>query len=111
VHETFLGATPELVFTVWPFSLKRLHLGSREICEIAASMPGTFPQALMESVFFAIQTTRMSAFKLSMLPLAPVGQSVIHEAPTAALNGRLRVTLWPLIGHELRKNKRSEARA
>jgi len=35
VHETFLGATPELVFTVWPFSLKRLHLGSREICEIA----------------------------------------------------------------------------
>jgi len=36
VHETFLGTTPEVVFTVWPFSLKRLHLESREILEIAA---------------------------------------------------------------------------
>jgi oligogalacturonide lyase len=36
VHETFLGATAEVVFTVWPFSLKRLHLESREIREIAA---------------------------------------------------------------------------
>ncbi len=36
VHETFLGATPEVVFTVWPFSLKGLHLASREIREIAA---------------------------------------------------------------------------
>jgi len=35
VHETFLGATPEVVFTVWPRSLKRLHLVSREIREIA----------------------------------------------------------------------------
>jgi hypothetical protein len=36
VHETFLGATPEMVFTVWPFSLRRLHLESREIREVAA---------------------------------------------------------------------------
>jgi oligogalacturonide lyase len=36
VHETFLGATSEVVFTVWPFSLKRLHLASLEIREIAA---------------------------------------------------------------------------
>ena len=35
VHETFLGTTSEVVFTVWPFSLKRLHLESREIREIA----------------------------------------------------------------------------
>ncbi|MCI0423670.1 MAG: oligogalacturonate lyase family protein [Acidobacteria bacterium] len=35
VHETFLGTTEELVFTVWPFSLKRLDLLSRRIREIA----------------------------------------------------------------------------
>lgn len=36
VHETFLGVTQALVFTVWPFALKQLRLPSREIREIAA---------------------------------------------------------------------------
>ncbi|HVN78070.1 MAG TPA: oligogalacturonate lyase family protein [Terriglobia bacterium] len=35
VHETFLGSTGDLVFTVWPFSLKRMNLKSREIGAIA----------------------------------------------------------------------------
>ena len=35
VHETFLGATSEIVYTVWPFALRRLHLPSKEIREIA----------------------------------------------------------------------------
>jgi hypothetical protein len=35
VHETFLGNTPDLVFTVWPFALKQLRLAGREIQEIA----------------------------------------------------------------------------
>ena len=36
VHETFLGSTQDLVFTVWPFSLKRLHWATRKVSEIAA---------------------------------------------------------------------------
>ena len=36
VHETFLGMTQDLVFTVWPFSLRRLHMASREVRDIAA---------------------------------------------------------------------------
>jgi oligogalacturonide lyase len=35
VHETFLGSTGDLVFTVWPFSLKRFDLKTRQIQEIA----------------------------------------------------------------------------
>lgn len=35
VHETFLGSTGDLVFTVWPFSLKRFHLNTRWAREIA----------------------------------------------------------------------------
>jgi oligogalacturonide lyase len=36
VHETFLGTTGDLVFTVWPFALRRLNWTTREITEIAA---------------------------------------------------------------------------
>ena len=36
VHETFLGSAPEVVFTVWPFSVKRLHLEERSVREIAS---------------------------------------------------------------------------
>lgn len=36
VHETFLGATGDLVFTVWPFSLRRMSWTTRKITEIAA---------------------------------------------------------------------------
>jgi oligogalacturonide lyase len=35
VHETFLGATGDLVFTVWPFAVKRLDWQTREIAAIA----------------------------------------------------------------------------
>lgn len=35
VHETFLGTTGDLVFTVWPFALKRMGWESREIETIA----------------------------------------------------------------------------
>jgi oligogalacturonide lyase len=35
VHETFLGSTGDLIFTVWPFSLKRFDLKTRQIEEIA----------------------------------------------------------------------------
>ena len=35
VHETFLGGTGDLVFTVWPHSLKRMHWQTREITSIA----------------------------------------------------------------------------
>jgi hypothetical protein len=35
VHETFLGSTGDVVFTVWPFALKRFNLETRQICEIA----------------------------------------------------------------------------
>ena len=31
VHETFLGQTGDIVFTVWPFSLRRLNWQTREI--------------------------------------------------------------------------------
>ena len=31
VHETFLGATGDLVFTIWPYSLKRMDWTTREI--------------------------------------------------------------------------------
>lgn len=34
VHETFLGATGDIVFTVWPFSLRRLNWHTREITTI-----------------------------------------------------------------------------
>ncbi|MBI4906103.1 MAG: PD40 domain-containing protein [Acidobacteria bacterium] len=34
VHETFLGATGDLVFTVWPFSLRRMNWHTREITTI-----------------------------------------------------------------------------
>jgi hypothetical protein len=34
VHETFLGATGDLVFTVWPFLLARMDWTTREIREI-----------------------------------------------------------------------------
>jgi hypothetical protein len=34
VHETFLGQTGDLVFTVWPFALKRMSWQSREITTI-----------------------------------------------------------------------------
>jgi hypothetical protein len=36
VHETFLGSTGDLVFTVWPHALRRLDWTTREIREIAA---------------------------------------------------------------------------
>ncbi len=35
VHETFLGATGDLVFVVWPFALKRMDWNSRRISTIA----------------------------------------------------------------------------
>ncbi len=35
VHETFLGDTGDLVFTVWPFALKRMDWRTREITTIA----------------------------------------------------------------------------
>ncbi len=35
VHETWLGDTGDLVFTVWPHALKRMSLPSREITTIA----------------------------------------------------------------------------
>lgn len=34
VHETFLGQTGDIVFTVWPFSLRRLNWETREISTI-----------------------------------------------------------------------------
>ncbi len=34
VHETFLGLTGDIVFTVWPFALKRLNWESRQITTI-----------------------------------------------------------------------------
>lgn len=36
VHETFLGATGDIVFTVWPFALRRLDWNTRNISEITA---------------------------------------------------------------------------
>jgi oligogalacturonide lyase len=36
VHETFLGDTGDIVFTVWPFALRRMNWTTREISEIAA---------------------------------------------------------------------------
>ena len=35
VHETFLGATGDLVFTVWPEALKRMNWRTREISTVA----------------------------------------------------------------------------
>lgn len=35
VHETFLGETGDLVYTVWPFALRRMDWTTREIREIA----------------------------------------------------------------------------
>ncbi|MBI1354785.1 MAG: hypothetical protein GC160_10585 [Acidobacteria bacterium] len=35
VHETFLGETSDLVFTVWPHALKKMSWRTREITEIA----------------------------------------------------------------------------
>lgn len=35
VHETFLGSTGDLVFTVWPFSVQRMNWHTREVSEIA----------------------------------------------------------------------------
>ncbi len=35
VHETFLGATGDLVFVVWPFALKRMDWSARRITTIA----------------------------------------------------------------------------
>jgi hypothetical protein len=35
VHETFLGSTGDLVFTVWPRALKRMNWRTREIATIA----------------------------------------------------------------------------
>lgn len=35
VHETFLGATGDVVFTVWPFAVRRMDWTTREIGEIA----------------------------------------------------------------------------
>ena len=35
VHETFLGATGDLVFTVWPKALKRMNWRTREISTVA----------------------------------------------------------------------------
>ncbi len=37
VHETFLGQTGDIVFTVWPFSLRRLNWQTREITTIRDS--------------------------------------------------------------------------
>jgi oligogalacturonide lyase len=34
VHETFLGQTGDIVFTVWPFALKRMNWHTREISTI-----------------------------------------------------------------------------
>lgn len=34
VHETFLGQTGDIVFTIWPFSLRRLNWQTREITTI-----------------------------------------------------------------------------
>ncbi len=36
VHETFLGPGEDLIFTVWPYALKRMDLRTREIATIAA---------------------------------------------------------------------------
>ena len=36
VHETFLGETGDLIFTVWPHSLQRMNWATREITNIAA---------------------------------------------------------------------------
>lgn len=36
VHETFLGAGEDLIFTVWPHALKRMHLRTRAITTVAA---------------------------------------------------------------------------
>ncbi len=36
VHETFLGASEHLVFSVWPFAVRRLDWGTREIRTISA---------------------------------------------------------------------------
>jgi hypothetical protein len=36
VHETFLGQTGDLVFTVWPRALRRMNWHTREITDIAA---------------------------------------------------------------------------
>ncbi|MDX1983009.1 MAG: oligogalacturonate lyase family protein [Bryobacteraceae bacterium] len=35
VHETFLGGTGDIVFTVWPYALRRLNWQTREITTIA----------------------------------------------------------------------------
>ena len=35
VHETFLGRTGDVVFTVWPFALRRMNWVTREISDIA----------------------------------------------------------------------------
>lgn len=35
VHETFLGQTGDIVFTVWPFALRRMNWTTREITTIA----------------------------------------------------------------------------
>jgi oligogalacturonide lyase len=35
VHETFLGETGDVVFTVWPYALRRMNWATREISEIA----------------------------------------------------------------------------
>ena len=35
VHETYLGSGDELIFTVWPYALKRINLQTREINTIA----------------------------------------------------------------------------
>lgn len=35
VHETFLGQTGDLVFTVWPFAVRRMDWTTRQISEIA----------------------------------------------------------------------------
>jgi len=37
VHETFLGQTGDIVFTVWPFALRRLNWQTREITTIVDS--------------------------------------------------------------------------
>jgi hypothetical protein len=36
VHETFLGTTGDLVFTVWPYAIRRMDWRSRRIATIAA---------------------------------------------------------------------------
>ena len=38
VHETFLGATGDLVFTVWPRALRRMDWTTRELL-FARTMP------------------------------------------------------------------------